>query len=127
MHLSFSVLPGNFMVVKVEPGASLPQAVIESPDFMSITRTDEELSMVCSEAAAAGLAGADGPWRAIKIKGPFAFDQTGVLAAFLDPLAQAAIGIFAASTFDTDYVLVKSENLDRAVEALQSAGHRLLA
>jgi len=57
---------------------------------------------------------------------PFAFDQTGVLASFLDPLAAAAIGIFAVSTFDTDYILVKSMNLENAVQVLKEAGHRLL-
>jgi len=127
MNLSFSVLSKSFVIAKLEPGASVPGTVMDSRDFMSVTRTDDELSIVCSEHAGTGLAKVDGPWRAMKIRGPFAFDQTGVLASFLDPLANASIGIFAASTFDTDYVLVKSENLERAVQALQSAGHRFLA
>lgn len=127
MTLSFSVLPQRFAVARLEPGADVPNAVLTSRDFMSITRTDEELSIVCSESIANDLAKVDRPWRAIKVYGPFAFDQTGVLAAFLGPLANASIGIFATSTFDTDYILVKSENIEPAIQALQAAGHRFVA
>lgn len=126
MTHSFSILPQNFAIARLEPNADLPSAVLASPGFLSITRTAYELSIVCAEDAAAGLARVDKAWRAIKVQGPFAFDQTGVLASFLDPLAVAAIGIFAVSTFDTDYILVKSANLEAAVAALKGAGHRLL-
>ena len=126
MTHSFSILPQNFAIAQLEPNADLPSAVLASPGFLSITRTADELSIVCAEDAAAGLARVDKAWRAIKVQGPFAFDQTGVLASFLDPLAVAAIGIFAVSTFDTDYILVKSANLEAAVAALKGAGHRLL-
>lgn len=126
MTHSFSILPQNFAIARLAPNADLPNAVLASPGFLSITRTADELSIVCAEDAAAGLARVDKAWRAIKVQGPFAFDQTGVLASFLDPLAVAAIGIFAVSTFDTDYILVKSANLEAAVAALKGAGHRLL-
>ncbi|PNG14536.1 ACT domain-containing protein [Stutzerimonas stutzeri] len=126
MTYSFSILPQSFAIARLDPNADLPSAVLASPGFLSITRTADELSIVCAEDSAAGLARVDKAWRAIKVQGPFAFDQTGVLASFLDPLAVAAIGIFAVSTFDTDYILVKSANLDGAVAALKDAGHRLL-
>ena len=126
MNHAFSVLPQSFVIAQLERDAELPNAVLASPGFMSITRTDDELSIVCAEGAATGLARVDSGWRVIKVQGPFAFDQTGVLAAFLVPLAAAAIGIFAVSTFDTDYILVKSKNLENAVEVLKEAGHRLL-
>ncbi|HBM08589.1 ACT domain-containing protein [Pseudomonas sp. Choline-3u-10] len=126
MNHAFSVLPQSFVIAQLERDAELPNAVLASPGFMSITRTDDELSIVCAEGAATGLARVDSGWRVIKVQGPFAFDQTGVLAAFLVPLAAAAIGIFAVSTFDTDYILVKSMNLENAVEVLKEAGHRLL-
>ena len=126
MTHSFSILRQNFAIARLEPNADLPSAVLASPGFLSITRTADELSIVCAEDAAAGLARVDKAWRAIKVQGPFAFDQTGVLASFLEPLAVAAIGIFAVSTFDTDYILVKSANLEAAVAALKGAGHRLL-
>ena len=126
MNHAFSVLPQSFVIAQLERDAELPNAVLASPGFMSITRTDDELSIVCAEGAATGLARVDSGWRVIKVQGPFAFDQTGVLASFLDPLAAAAIGIFAVSTFDTDYILVKSMNLETAVQVLKAAGHRLL-
>ena len=126
MNHAFSVLPQSFVIAQLERDAELPNAVLTSPGFMSITRTDDELSIVCAEGAATGLARVDSDWRVIKVQGPFAFDQTGVLASLLDPLAAAAIGIFAVSTFDTDYILVKSINLENAVEVLKDAGHRLL-
>ena len=126
MSYSFSVLLQNFVIARLEPNADLPSAVLASPGFLSITRTADELSIVCAEDVAGGLARVDKAWRAIKVQGPFAFDQTGVLASFLELLAVAAIGIFAVSTFDTDYILVKSANLEGAVAALKGAGHRLL-
>ena len=126
MNHAFSVLPQNFVIAQLERDADLPNEVLAAPGFMSITRTDDELSIVCAEGAATGLARVDSDWRVIKVQGPFAFDQTGVLASLLDPLAAAAIGIFAVSTFDTDYILVKSMNLENAVEVLKEAGHRLL-
>ncbi len=63
-------------------------------------------------------------WVVLKLEGPFPFSLTGVLASFLEPLAQAKISIFAISTFDTDYVLIKHEDTARAVKALATAGHR---
>ena len=126
MNHAFSVLPQSFVIAQLKRDADLPNAVLASPGFMSITRTDDELSIVCAEGAATGSTRVDSDWRAIKVQGPFAFDQTGVLASLLDPLAAAAIGIFAVSTFDTDYILVKSMNLENAVQVLKDAGHRLL-
>ncbi len=122
----FSILPQSFAIARFEPGTELPSAVLASPGFVSLTRTEDELSIVCAEDVAAGLPRVDTGWRAVKVQGPFAFDQTGILASFLDPLAVAAIGIFAVSTFDTDYILVKSENLAKALAALKQAGHHLI-
>lgn len=66
-------------------------------------------------------------WAGLKLEGPFPFSMTGVLASFLEPLARAGISIFAVSTFDTDYVLVKSDMLTRALEVIQASGHHLLS
>ena len=65
-------------------------------------------------------------WIALRLDGPFPFSMTGVLASFLDPLAAAQIPIFAISTFNTDYVLIKREHLGAALRVLQDAGHTLL-
>lgn len=127
MTQSFSVFPQSFAIARLEPDAELPSAVLASPGFVSLTRTEDELSIVCAEDVTAGLPRVDSGWRAIKVQGPFAFDETGILASFLDPLAVAGIGIFAVSTFDTDYILVKQANLKQVVAVLLGAGHRLLS
>lgn len=88
-----------------------------------MTRTREELSIVCPESSLPPGASAERGWIALKLAGPFPFTLTGVLAAFIQPLAEAKIGIFAISTFDTDYVLIKRENVDAAIAALVGAGH----
>ena len=65
----------------------------------------------------------DNGWACLKLLGPFPFSETGILAPFVQPLSERAIPIFAVSTFDTDYVLVKQEWLETTVQALQEAGH----
>ena len=98
-------------------------------DFYSVTKTDEELSIVCDASAIPSDAEAnlktEKNWRALKVQGPLDFALTGILAKLTEPLATAKISIFAVSTFDTDYILVKSETLDRAVEVLKQAGHQI--
>jgi hypothetical protein len=89
-------------------------------------RTRDELTIVCAEdlVAPEQEGGAvEGGWVALQLIGPFPFTMTGVLASFLAPLAEAQIPIFAISTFDTDYVLVKHSDAERAVKALAAAGH----
>ena len=124
MNLPFSVLPERFAIARLAPTAQVPIDVLDATGFVSISRTADELSIVCTEALADRFPQVDRGWRVIKIHGPFAFDQVGILASLLTPLAAASIGIFAISTFDTDYILVKSENLDRAVGALGSIGYQ---
>jgi len=120
--LRFSVLPGTFAVVRLPPDAELPEGAL-SAQFRSATRTATELSLVCPDHAVPDGVRAETGWAVLALEGPFPFDLVGVLAAFLVPLAAAGVGIFAMSTFDTDYVLVKREKLDVAVGALTAAGH----
>ena len=96
--------------------------------FFCVVRTRDELSIVCSEDICTenripDAALTERGWLALKLEGPFPFSMTGVLASFLQPLAEARIPIFAISTFETDYVLIKRENLEQAVVALGAAGH----
>ncbi len=97
-------------------------------EFFCVMRTADELSIVCPETRIAtaheGVL-VEGGWVALKLEGPFPFAMTGVLASFVQPLAEEGIPIFALSTFDTDYVLIKSENLEGALEALGVAGHEM--
>lgn len=100
-------------------------AVLEAPGFVSVSRTSDELSITCPREFAPPASTMDAGWRTLKLRGPFAFGEVGILAALLAPLAEAGIGIFAVSTFDTDYLLVKAADLPRALATLRAAGHTL--
>ena len=125
MRLTFRQLIGSFAVCRLAPDAPLP-TFASTALFTSITRTAEELSIVCPAGHAPQNAKCESPWTCFKLEGPFPFTLTGVLASFLDPLAERGIPIFAISTFDTDYVLVKEEHTASAFEILQAAGHDLV-
>jgi hypothetical protein len=125
MAQTFSLLPDLYALARLAPDATVPGWALATDGFASITRTAEELSIVAPESSVPAGVRADTDWRAIQLKGPFAFDQVGVLSSIALPLAQAGVGIFAISTFDTDYILFKSQHLERAVEALVTAGHVL--
>ncbi|KAJ7654831.1 ACT domain-containing protein [Mycena rosella] len=126
--LHLHVLPGAFFVRKLEPNQlddTLKSIFMGSQDdgeaFLSITRSSEELSVVGQyqdwmPEAYKEFAG----WRAIKIAGPMEFNLTGVLSGFIEPLKKAEVGIFAVSTWNTDYVLVSKDDLETAVEALKT-------
>jgi uncharacterized protein len=79
---------------------------------------------VCAEAAIPDSCRAERGWAALKLLGPFSFDEIGVLASVTQPLARERVSVFVVSTFDTDYVLVRHESLARALAALEAAGHR---
>lgn len=123
--LSFRQLPGFFSVVRLAPKASIPAWATDG-EFTSITRTADELSIVCP--ANNIPKGIDpGPrWICLKLEGPFPFSQTGVLLSFIEPLSNHGIPIFAISTYDTDFVLIQEEFSAAAIDQLQAAGHELL-
>lgn len=125
--LNLVTLSGRFCICKFPPTADPPSCIFET-DFYSITRTDEELSIVCWETEA--ISGADdipceSGWSCLKVQGPLDFAHTGILASLTQSLAEADISIFVISTFDTDYLLVRTEKLGAAVETLQAAGHNV--
>lgn len=122
--LKIRVLPGTFAVCR---GASQEHAppVPPAAEFWCWTRTRDETSLVCEEPLAPSAMRVEGGWRLLKLLGPFPFTATGILASVLNPLAEAGVGIFAISTFDTDYVLVKAAQLEIAREALRAAGHQV--
>jgi uncharacterized protein len=123
--VTLNLLPGEYSICRLDPHETDPTWVRESRVSV-ITRTADELSVLCSsERVPAGIR-CEGGWRMFKFQGPFAFTQTGILAAVLDPLAQARIGILAVSTFDTDYVLVKGTEVGRARDALTEARHTVV-
>ncbi len=94
--------------------------------FFCVTQTAEELSIVCEESCVPAGVRIEPDWAALKLEGPFPFAMTGVLTSFLQPLAEAGIPIFAVSTFDTDYVLMKREKVEQAIKVLGTAGHEIV-
>ena len=121
-RLRYSVLEGRFAVCRLAPDAAIPEWA-GGPHFLSITRSVNELSIVCDQESVPAVIHAERDWACLQLQGPFPFEMTGVLAAILNPLAAAEVGIFAVSTFDTDYILVKGDRLEAANAALQNAGH----
>ena len=126
MRLKFQRLPTTFAICRLAPNAPVPSS-IATASFVSITRTGDELSIVCPADQAPQNAKCELPWTCFKLEGPFPFTLTGVLASFLDPLARHGVSIFAIATFDTDYILVKEEDTAIALKALQAAGHELIS
>jgi hypothetical protein len=132
MPLVLQVVAGEFAVCRLpatEPATTaiaLATAVPQwahSPIFSSVTRTADELSILCPAAQVPAGVKHEAGWRLLKLQGPFAFTETGILAAVLAPLAAAKIGILATATFDTDYVLVKAARFEEACRVIKAAGH----
>lgn len=122
MPLTLSVLRGEYAVSRLDPAAA-PPAWAMAGELWTVSCTPDELSVLCLAAQVPEGVQTQKGWAALKLHGPFPFNLTGVLASVLNPLKDAGIGIFALSTFDTDYVLVSQEQLAQAVAALRAAGH----
>lgn len=125
MSLHLTLLLGQFAICRLPAGSPLPEWAARGA-LSSVTWTADETSVVCDQASVPAGVQADISWRALKVAGPMDFSLTGVLLSIAKPLADAGIGIFAVSTFDTDYVLVKEASLDAAVEALTTFGHTVV-
>jgi len=129
-HQKFSVIPGTYAVCRLPADTALPPWTSAAGGFTSVTRTADELSIVCEEARVPAPQPesfrGEGGFALLKIHGPFPFDTVGILSAVAKPLADAGISILAIGTFDTDYVLVKRAQAARAVVALTQSGHTLV-
>jgi hypothetical protein len=95
--------------------------------WWSMTRTQDELSIVCAEAAVPENVVASRGWRRLRFEGPLPLDQTGILASVTGPLAAARVSLFAVGTYDTDYVLIPDAQRSAAIAALEAAGHAISA
>ncbi len=121
-HLSLTLLPSTLAICRLNRAASLP-AWATTSRFYAVTRTDEELSVVCEQHLVPADITCQRDWRCLQVAGPLDFALTGILARLTAPLANAGISIFAISTYDTDYLLVQAGQLDAAITALRAAGH----
>ena len=124
--MNLELLNGRLSICRLDASAPLPDWAASVCEFTSITRTADELSIVFPESAIPSGVACEAGWRIFKIRGPLDFALTGVLASIAEPLAQSGIAIFAISTFDTDYVMVKESAVEAALQALLAAGHRVL-
>ena len=116
-------IPYNFTVCRVADVSALPL----NDEFCFIGKTDEELSLVCvTDSAPQHCIAREDGWRAFRIQGTLDFSLVGILSRISALLAEANIGIFAVSTYNTDYVLTKSENFARALDVLSGAGYTVL-
>jgi hypothetical protein len=116
------VVPGRFAVCRLSPERAVPDWAAGTA-FVSITRTDDELSIVCEAHRVPDGTVCEREYAALRVAGTLAPDLVGVLLALAGPLADARVSILAIGTYDTDYVLVRASDLPRAVAALRSAGH----
>jgi len=123
--LKYRILPERLAVCQLGAGTRVPEWAL-GDGFFCVVGTEDEVSIVCEERQVVDGVRADKGWVGLKLEGPFPFTMTGVLTSFLLPLAEAGIPIFAVSTFNTDYVLIKRENLEQAVKALGEAGHEIV-
>ena len=118
-------LPDTFSICRISLDSELEMWFLSEP-FFAMVRSDDTLTIVCSQEKVPQEVQQERGWRALKIEGSFDFSETGVLESVLKPLAEAGVGIFAVSSFETDYVLVKEGSFEVACKALDSAGHSVL-
>jgi uncharacterized protein len=123
--LKFRRLPDTYAIVHLASDAAVPSWAAKG-DFTSITRTADELSLVCPTVNVPKDVDPGLRWICFKLEGPFPFSQTGVLLSFIEPLSAIGIPIFGISTYDTDYVLVQEGSQEAALDALLETGHDLL-
>ena len=119
-NMKLKTLPYELTVCKLRPETKADL----SADFFCLMKTDEEISLVCrTEQTPEETAAREDGWRAFRIEGVLDFSLTGILSAISGILAENGIGIFAVSTYNTDYILVKAENLVKALDVLREAGY----
>jgi hypothetical protein len=118
------VLEGEYAIARLHPDAVLPSWAGHAP-FISVTRTVRELSIVAPAAAVPADIEAARGWRCLALEGPIPFEVTGVAASLTAPLAAAAISVFLVSTFETDYLLVRSNSFEQSLEVLKGAGFEI--
>lgn len=125
--LTLAVLPKVYAVCRLEPNGHIPHWALMGDEFISLTRTHEELSVVCAqENVPQEGTKAERGWHCVKVIGPFDFSVAGVHASLAIPLAEANISILAIATYETDHLLIKNEDLERAIGVLERAGHTVL-
>jgi hypothetical protein len=120
--LNLVVIPGTFAICRLNPDQPIPSWA-STGDLFSVTRTAEELSVVCRQKDVPEGVQVERDWGCMRVAGTLPFMLSGILASILQPLAEAGISVFAISTFDSDYLLVKQHAFPSAVDVLRLHGH----
>jgi hypothetical protein len=121
-----TVLPEQYAICRLHPAAEAPFWSAQG-QFVSISRTVDELSVVCPEANVPSGITCESGWRILKCEGPLDYALPGIMASLAEPLADAGVPIFPIATYDTDYILVKEPQLETAINALTTYGHAVRA
>ena len=124
-HLNLRLLEGNYAVCRLGAAEKVPAWAMNAGGFSSITRTADELSVVCAEAVVPAGTRCETGWRIFQVEGPLDFSMIGVLVSVTQPLADAKVSVFSISTYDTDYVFVREADIEKAIGAFSAAGHRV--
>ncbi len=124
-RLPLELLPDTLAICRLAPGAPVPSWAERPSPFLTLSRTDDELSITTLQSSVPAGVSCERDYRAVRVRGPLPLNLVGILAAIADPLAAAGLSIFAISTYDTDYVLLKARDLETALTVLRQAGHHI--
>lgn len=123
--LLIRVVDAEYAITRLTIGTPVPEWVM-GPGFWAVSSSREEMTLVCRAARIPSSVQSSLGWRCLRIEQHFSFDVPGVLASVLNPLSEAGVGIFANSTFSTDYVFIIGSDLEKAVTALKAHGHEIM-
>jgi len=124
-RLPLELLADTLAICRLDARAPVPAWAEQSSGFLTVSRTAEELSITAHQHAVPAGVPCERDYRALRVRGPLPLNLVGILAAIADPLAAAGLSIFAISTYDTDYVLIKAHDLEAALRVLERAGHQV--
>lgn len=123
MNIELVVMQGDYAVCQLPVGSDIPQWV--DGEFVSITQTGKELSIICRDNKIPLGVKAERSWALLKIDAVLDFSMVGIIAGISEVLSAAKISIFVMSTYDTDYIMIKRTSLPYAINSLESAGYRI--
>jgi hypothetical protein len=124
LKFKLSILPETFAICRLDKEARIPDWALAG-SFLSITRTLEELSVVCPQIHVPEGIKRDEGWRCLKVEGSLDFSVSGVLASLTMPLAHEGISVFVVSTYNTDYLMVQGKDLEKTITVLSHYGHQV--
>jgi hypothetical protein len=125
VRLPLELLPDTLAICRLPANAAVPGWAATRRGFLTLSRTSDELSIMTVQRAVPAGVRCERDYQAIRVGGTLSPNLVGILLSMLKPLADAGLSILAISTFDTDYVMVKTHNLPAALDALRSAGHQI--